>query len=182
MENYKVLTLWNPWAILLAHGIKKNETRPSHTNWTTEKGTYLIHSAQKWQKWQRDLCLTEPFKSELEKLGYMEEFIDLETGETHSIPILPRGYILGSFEVEACMNVIGTDIRDLPILKGNSTPTYLTIHNPELYYGDYNVGRSVWIGKNHQVLEGPFEYKGSQGYYPNYKGDPSLLKFKTIKS
>lgn len=40
----KAITLWQPWASLLAAGIKKNETR----TWGTQyKGTLYIHAAQK---------------------------------------------------------------------------------------------------------------------------------------
>jgi hypothetical protein len=69
----KVLTLYQPWATLYAHGIKKIETRPSPTSY---RGTYLIHAAKKWSKEQMTICQQEPFKSELIKLGFLHELKD----------------------------------------------------------------------------------------------------------
>ena len=60
-KQYKVLTLWQPWATLLVHGIKKIETRPKATTWTKEKGIYLIHAAQRWDRQQYEICIQEPF-------------------------------------------------------------------------------------------------------------------------
>jgi len=46
----KVITLWQPWASLVAHGYKQLETR----GWSTKyRGSLLIHSAKKWSKEQR---------------------------------------------------------------------------------------------------------------------------------
>ena len=42
--NYKALTLWQPWATLIATGIKKYETRSWATN---HRGTLLIHAAKR---------------------------------------------------------------------------------------------------------------------------------------
>jgi len=175
----KILSLWQPWATLLVYGIKRLETRPSETRWTQEKGSYLIHAAQKWTKAQRELCLQEPFRSELIKLRYLVDFINEETGETVWIPMLPLGQIIGSIEVTNCNPIYQQE---------NGKVYYFDIFNhkvgkkyiiePEKSFGDYREGRYVWECENPRVLNTPIPHKGQQGYYQDYKGDESLLKFK----
>lgn len=86
-EQFKVITLWQPFATLLAAGVKKNETRPKETTW---QGTYLIHAAKGINALCKKLCGQEPFKSELAKLGFDQW------------KQLPLGSIIGSFLVSYC--------------------------------------------------------------------------------
>jgi hypothetical protein len=167
-HNYKVLPLWQPWASLLAHGVKGDETRPKATNWTIEKGTYLIHAAQKWTKKQKELCFTEPFKQELVQLGYI-------IGNKIELPL---GYIIGAFDVSCCRDITVTESckkRGIPypVLDDD-----LFVSAGEISFGDYRHGRSAWIGVNHKMIEKPIPYKGSQGYYANFHGKTKDLIFK----
>lgn len=175
-KTIRVLTLYQPWASLLAHGIKLNETRPSATSHTSEKGTYLIHAAKRWTKTQQELCLTEPFKTELIKLHYLVDFIDPKTKKVVWKPMLSKGQIIGSFEVKECVKVSGTFEDNGHIATAFAMiNTDYTFKYPELYYGDYSKGRSIWIGQNHKRIKPSFDYKGGQGYYQKYKGDINLL-------
>ena len=79
MKIVRVITLYQPWATLLAHGIKKNETRPKPTTHIAEKGIYLIHAAKKWTKEQIKTCYTEPFYSELIRLGYIQKISEINS-------------------------------------------------------------------------------------------------------
>jgi len=46
MSKIKVITLWQPWASLVANGYKQLETR----SWKTDYiGPILIHSAKRWK-------------------------------------------------------------------------------------------------------------------------------------
>lgn len=186
--DFRVITLYQPWATLLAHGIKKNETRPkptSHTcvssgNFMTDgqENWYLIHAAKKWNREQKDLCYEDHFYDNLESLGYILDVPNSHIGTKYID--LPLGCIIGAFQVDECL-VSGGILKDQQgianvhysngKIAGNIFPT-------EVKFGDYSVGRSIWIGKNHKLLEAPIPYKGSQGYYSRYKGDVSLLKFK----
>lgn len=180
----KVLTLHQPYATLLAYGIKMNETRPSPTSHTAEKGTYLIHASKQWTKAQRELCKTEPFKSELEKIAwkvrsfrnlYPIDKIDFDVHVVNGNLVLPFGSIVGSFEVRECLTVTSV-IDNFTLCKVDENTDYLTTY-PELEFGDYSKGRSIWIGQNHKVLKEPIVYKGQQGYYAKFKGDINQLKF-----
>ena len=176
MENktIRVITLYQPWATLLAYGIKQNETRPKPTTHTAEKGIYLIHAAKKWTKEQSDLCLTEPFKSNLENLGYPAS-LESHYASVNGLDgiVFPLGQIIGSFEVKKCEQVVAKTTNGEAVFEGIEN----TITIPELHYGNYSVGRYIWFGQNHQILQNPIPYKGSQGYYAKFKGDINQLKF-----
>lgn len=165
----KVLTLWQPWATLYAHGVKKIETRPQPTNY---RGTYLIHAAKTFNKAVKETIYDEPFYSELKKLGFVD-------GEKINIPF---GQIIGAVDIITCgtideeLSVVFPDI----IFTSNESWEEFKNWDKELEpkLGDYTPGRYAWIGKNHRVLKNPIPYKGSQGYYANFKGDESQLIFK----
>jgi len=155
--EYRVLTLWEPWATLVVHGIKKIETRPKPTSWTVEKGTYLIHAAKKWSKEQEKVCLNDPF---LEPFKGCFNF----------------GHIIGSVEVKEC--------KKIPLLVAESDrEIYVCLYEnfyvswKEFDYGDYDPGRYAWLLQNPRILETPIPYKGQQGFYPRFKGDFDKLKF-----
>jgi hypothetical protein len=152
IQKYKVLTLWQPWATLLAIGAKKIETRPIFTNWTIERGTYLIHAAKKWTSELDAISKQTPFKEVLK--GYP----------------LSLGCIIGSIDVIECKPII--ESNDNIILVG-SKDIYVT--GNELAFGDYREGRYAWICQNPKHLKTPISYSNGQGYYQNFKGDISLL-------
>lgn len=177
MPQYKVLTLWQPWASLLAYGAKKIETRPKPTTWTAEKGTYLIHAASKWTKEQAEICIQEPFKSALMNLGYLHKHEDENTGYKGYSFSFPMSSIIGSIEVTECCEI--TYVH--PILERamyiNSHRTYFEVRDSEYHFGDYTEGRYAWLTQNPRVLKTPIPYKGGQGYYVPFKGDVNQLEF-----
>jgi len=62
----KCISLWQPWATLMAIGAKRNETR----SWeTSHRGPLAIHAAKKWNRELSDVCGTEPFSSRLASVG-----------------------------------------------------------------------------------------------------------------
>jgi hypothetical protein len=64
----KALSLWQPWATLIALKKKQIETR----SWrTTYRGPLAIHAAKSYPQEARDLCSTEPFYSVL--MAYAKE-------------------------------------------------------------------------------------------------------------
>ena len=171
-KKIKVLTLWQPYATLLAYGIKMNETRPKATKHIGEDCIYLIHAAKKFDKFQNDICKTEPFQTELRKIGIYTHLRDLKTQ-------FPLGQIIGAFEVEGCCESIKQEGSFSYYFNKNRNGVDCphVIDDKEEKFGDYSEGRSIWIGKNHRVLKTPILYKGSQGYYPNFKGDIKDLVF-----
>lgn len=168
--QYRVLTIWQPWASLLVHGIKKIETRQSPTSWTSEKGIYLIHAASKWTKEQRDLCMTEPFKTALWNRGF-----GLHNGKTLDLPL---GQIIGAIEVTECKPIYQHEdgypyFFDIFFHKASKH----IIEEPEKSFGDFREGRYAWLTQNPRILKNPIPYKGGQGYYQRFKDDVNKLEF-----
>ena len=88
----KALTLWQPWATLIAIGAKKIETRP----WSTRyRGPLAIHAA-KTQKMARYARL-EPFCSALEAGGY------------NPFQPLPSGVVVATCQLVDCKQVTSTE-------------------------------------------------------------------------
>ena len=84
----KCISLWQPWASLIAIGAKRIETR----SWPISyRGPLLIHAAKKWDKELAHLCWREPFRSYLHPHGLLER--------------MPRGVIVCRCELHGCVQV-----------------------------------------------------------------------------
>ena len=102
----KVLTLTQPWASLVIHGLKSLETR----SWGTQyRGWLAIHAAKGFPGYARDICDTFPFD---EAMKLMELTTDT----------LPRGVILGEARLITCGRISGPpdDAREAAF--GDYTP------------------------------------------------------------
>lgn len=170
--EYKVLTLWQPWASLLVYGAKKIETRPKPTTWTAEKGTYLIHAASKWDYGFASMCLHHIFQSELVKIGLLEdkEYCDLREIK------LPLGQIIGAIEVTECQKIIYNNSDDF-VNTYAKLESGIIVKEPEEFLGDYRPGRYAWLTQNPRILKNPIPYKGGQGYYVPFNGNVNDLQF-----
>lgn len=162
----KVLSLWQPWATLLAYGLKLNETRPSATSYV---GTQLIHATGTINKQSKWYCEQEFFKEALASIGI------------HSWKDLPRGAIVGAYDQEACWRItqeeelIATRKHATGQVKGKDWMDIADLTDQEYAFGNYNEGRYIWTGSDHRFLTEPIPYKNGQGYYLPYKGDFELI-------
>lgn len=83
----KGLTIWQPWATLLACGAKEFETR----SWPCKyRGWVAIHAGKTQDVEAQALCQTKPFATPLAKAGY------------ESFTLLPFGKIVGIAEMVDC--------------------------------------------------------------------------------
>jgi hypothetical protein len=63
----KTISLWQPWATLVAIGAKQYETR----SWSMKyRGLLAIHAAKRMDLLQKEFCLQDPFYSVLHAKGY----------------------------------------------------------------------------------------------------------------
>ena len=84
----KALTLTQPWATFVAHGIKTIETR----SWITSyRGWLAIHAAKGFPQWAQILCLEKPFDYWLERLGY-------------TVETLPVGCVIAKAHLVRCVH------------------------------------------------------------------------------
>ena len=137
----KAITRWQPWAGLVASGIKKNETRSWLTNY---RGTIAIHAAKQaiqigWLRYLSDEAA--------EVIGRRLELPDI----FNAVETFPVGCILGTAELVDCIKI---------------TPEFIaTLDYDELMLGDYTLGRYAWVLKNAKMFPEPIPAKGRQGLW-----------------
>lgn len=144
----KALTVWQPWAQLLAKGYKHVETRSWKTNY---RGEILIHAAQKsfHECWFR--YVDDDAKALISRYMELPEAFNCEK-------YFPRGCIVGK--------AILVDCRQMDDIWIHKIKNYL----PEEYtFGDYQAGRYAWILENPVLFETPIVTSGRQGLW-NYDG------------
>lgn len=160
----KAITIWQPWASLIAIGAKKYETR----SWKTDyRGPIAIHSAAK-DPCKIPILGMEEFEAvageALEKAGY---------GSTWCL--LPRGKIIATAELVNCWRIVyhpGTDIdvaKNIHIGAELEVPKkhpdyhrYIVPTEQELLFGDWTPGRYAWELINIKILDKPIPAKGYQ--------------------
>jgi len=129
------LSLWQPWATLMAILVKAYETR----SWSTKhRGLVAIHAASIWTRAIWAIAMSKPFSDVLRAVG-----LD---------PLkLPRGKIVAVGEL---VDVI----RITPEFAAS-----LSEH--ERAFGDYTPGRFAWKFQNVRRLDDPIPFRAYQGLF-----------------
>lgn len=135
----KGLSLWQPWATLMALGQKQYETRPGRMKY---RGWVLIKATQTSPTWAMALLSRDPFAMALRGRH------------------LPHGEALCLVRVVDC---IATEEVTRMEVNANLYESYL-ISDKEWDYGDYGPKRFVYITDKTVRLLRPFPSKGRQGY------------------
>jgi activating signal cointegrator 1 len=135
----KALSLWQPWASLMAVGAKKIETR----SWSTDyRGLIAIHAAKKWDEDLKDQCLARPFYDRLFGDGHFKNSTKL-----------PRGCFVAVGKLSHCL----------------STTDYLnfipSVNTDEFWFGDYSPGRYMWVFDEIWQLREPVHARGYQALW-----------------
>ena len=131
----RALTLWQPWASLVAIGVKTYETR----SWSTRyRGQLAIHAAKRRTEYMGG----EPHKTMLSELnaagiGWLE---------------LPLGRIVAICQLVECFPV-----EDL-------WPELLDLGN-EQDFGNWSAGRYGWELRDIRMIDPPIPVKGSRGLW-----------------
>lgn len=136
----KAITVWQPWATLLATGQKHNETRSWKTSY---RGEILIHAAKTDHS---GILLHIP----MEELKHFQD-----AGVVNK---LPTGAIIGKANLVDCFQIDEAYRRKLQR------------ENPaELAFGDYTIGRYAWVMADAILFNKPIPAKGKQGLW-NWEG------------
>lgn len=143
----KAITVWQPWATLLATGQKHNETRSWRTNY---RGEILIHAAKK------PYTQIEPMIPPFERMLIRKV---LKLGHIDWRNRVPTGCIIGKATLVDCVEIDENYIK----LLINTSET-------ELHYGDYTLGRYAWVMENPVLFDKPIPAKGKQGLW-NWEGE-----------
>lgn len=106
-QPVKALSLTQPWASFVAHGLKTIETR----SWGTPyRGEMAIHASKGMPGWAREFCEMERVWSLLLGIGIS------------SIDELPRGAIVATCRLHNCFRITEPPLSSRERLLGDFTP------------------------------------------------------------
>lgn len=130
----KAITLYQPYASLVACGAKKNETRSWHT-WYT--GPLAIHAA-KTETYLFFATAPGRFRSALLEAG-----VDADN--------LPTGAVVATCNLRACVQIVNQSIID-----------GLALTEDEIHFGDWTFDRYAWVLDDVRMLAKPSVAQGHQ--------------------
>lgn len=161
----KALSLWQPWASLMVHGMKRIETRGWYMR---HRGPLLIHAAKKWDEDLAELCHLDPtYATALTACGFTKDLRDTRPKG------MPFGAIVGRVEVVDCVATDSID-KAMPGSSDDMPPMRITLGNikriyrigrREIAFGDYSDGRFGIVCTNPVAFSEPISYRGSQGLF-----------------
>ena len=160
----KAITLWQPWATLLAIGAKKYETRSWATNY---RGPIAIHAAQR--------PAHKIFSELIEYQTAKTMFECLRTYDIWFPADLPHGCIIATAELIGCHQIVRYGGRGMSSQGPGWLDTEDGIYLPteqELMFGDWTPGRYAWELTNVKLLPKPIRAKGAQGLWNWDESDP----------
>ncbi|MEG6521107.1 ASCH domain-containing protein [Desulfotomaculum sp. 1211_IL3151] len=136
----KTITLWQPWASLVAIGAKKIETR----SWATKhRGPLAIHAAKKVDT---NVCVKREFVIPLNEHGMV------------MIKDLPVGAVIATCNLVDCVEIESASLlRRVARLKNG-----VEISGNEFVVGFYAPGRYAWILEDVKQLDKPVPAVGKQ--------------------
>lgn len=158
----KAITLWQPWASLLACGAKQYETR----SWATKyRGPIAIHAA---------VLNTDKIVFGIPDCRFIEAtYKALGVEELGS---LPHGYIIATAELVDCVRTYKRGYPAeyaeqiwLDYSRGDGWRDDRQVCGNELLFGDFTPGRYAWEFANMTMLAEPIHAKGKQGLW-NWEG------------
>lgn len=148
------LTVWQPWAQLLATGAKSYETR----GWPTSyRGPLAIHAGARWRADEAVLCWRSPFREALEADGFGPP-----PGVSPAIRRFPR------FLPLAAVVAVAELVDVVPCW-----PRREGVGDLEIAFGDWGPGRYGFLMANPVLLPEPVPVIGRQGLFalsPSQRG------------
>lgn len=148
----KALTIYQPWASLIALGVKEIETRSWNTNY---RGPLAIHAANR-RRWP---CEAFPMMKDGRVIDACHEAKNL-TGMLGWESLWPRGMIVATCYLFDCKKI--SPWWDLYSYNQEKRVTEKISESIEGLVGDFTPGRYAWLLTDIQPLAEPIEAKGHQ--------------------
>jgi hypothetical protein len=164
----KAITIYQPWASLIAVGAKRFETR----SWSVSyKGPVAIHAGKKkpsdvLEGFCIDIifAMGRAFGVPEKHMGVIVKYLDA----------LPRGAVIATAELAGCWPVKRQGVADSnekgPVVMyrriGGSFYEHPT--EQELLFGDWTPGRYAWEMARVQMFDNPVPVRGSRGLWDYY--------------
>lgn len=162
----KAITLYQPWASLVAVGAKPFETR----GWgTSHRGELAIHAG-----------MTLPSKAlagvpayDIIEMARALGLIEPDTEPScryalHQLDQLPRGVVVAISNMTGCEKIVLHGGRGLSSTSPGWLETPRGIYYPDAHdimFGDWSAGRYAWRQENVKKLDTPVPARGKQGLW-----------------
>jgi len=137
----KAISLTQPWATLVAIGMKCVETR-SWRSWYF--GEIAIHAAKSYPRWAQNFC--------------DEKVVPYFTNQT--LPKFPTGCIVAKARLIAC---VGTNNCGMAAKALNFVPDHPW--KQEWMFGDFSAGRWAWLLCDVVPIDPPIPARGALGIW-----------------
>ncbi|WP_414755530.1 ASCH domain-containing protein [Anabaena sp. CCY 9910] len=137
--SYKAISLWQPWASLVAMGLKKYETRSWSTNY---RGRLVICSAQRNYPEQAQAY---------SKIFHKHQVLFSNTDNWFEWDELPRGYAVAIANLTDCIKMTDEFIGQQSQL--------------EIDCGEWSAGRFAWKLEQIGKIILPIKITGKQGLF-----------------
>lgn len=160
----KALSLWQPWASLLVHGLKRVETRGAYFARPLArligKGPLLIHAAAKWSYEQSQYAHSGPFYRALELIGQQPQ-------GRRPVDSMPLGAVIGCVNVRA---ILPTDkVQWMPnhnrYFGCDGYSGTVVVGSWEKAFGDYSDGRIAIVTDEPRAFRKPVPLPGRQSIF-----------------
>lgn len=170
----KALTIWQPWASLLACGAKQYETR----SWATSyRGPIAIHAAaikvpQALKKFfpQWELDGHSDYLNRMKFLDTMAKSFGVDITEEFmdALNELPTGSVIATANLVGCHGIGTIETKgictEFGYLGGRNVATWYPITEKERLLGDWSLGRYAWEFTDMKQIV-PIPAKGKQGLW-----------------
>ena len=162
----KVITLWQPWASLIAVGAKKFEKR---TWGTAYRGLLAIHASKKKPS---DILRGIDIRI-IKKMGqaFGRDDPDNFKKVIAYMDTLPRGAVTATGELVGCWE-ISNYTRYGCVSIGVYSDIIISPNSNEYMFGDWRPGRFAWEIADVKKLDKPIPARGAQGLWDWH--DPEL--------
>lgn len=151
----KAITIWQPWASLIAIGAKQYETRSWATNY---RGQIAIHAAAKdIKRIYKELFPCSDYEFHPSHI-MKEQFCDTIKACGLNENKLPTGCIIATAELVDCYKIT----KRLTFAEKEKTISIQEMSEKELLFGDWTPGRYAWEIANIKILDKPIRAKGQQ--------------------
>ena len=146
------ITIWQPYAILIAIGAKRYETRSWKTSY---RGRIFIHAAKKW-----DAERADDYSRVIDVLN--DYSFNRRLANWTNIGQMPMEDLLGSVVAVA---TLATCLPTKSLGFVGLSPGQRRQREMEHLLGDFRFGRYAWDLQNIQALPIPVPCKGAQGIW-----------------
>jgi hypothetical protein len=177
-KTMKVISLWQPWASLIACGAKPYETRDWAPPAALIGQTIAIHAAKKVDK-DAAAMATDIMYGQFDNHGGLDERLEASWGGDECADklmgkfgntFMPVGCMVCTARLDAAFQLgdraEGTAVPAASVVRrlvSRTTPDCFTVRYDD--FGDYSPGRWAWLLRDVALLTPPVPVKGRQKFF-----------------